>query len=45
MVGSTSVGQAGPSFEALAMAKAAGYTVFQLIDRVSIRFSFLYDNS
>ena len=28
-------GQSAPSFQALGMAKAAGYTVFKLIDRVS----------
>ena len=34
-------GQSAPSFEALGVARAAGYTVFSLIDRVSTSLSFL----
>ncbi|XP_028401686.1 multidrug resistance protein 1-like [Dendronephthya gigantea] len=35
IVGSMTTGQSGPSFEALSVAKASGYTVFKLIDRIS----------
>lgn len=41
LFGSMTTGQSAPSFDALAVAKAAGYTVFKLIDRVRISSVYL----
>ena len=34
LIGSMTLGQAGPCMEALAAARGVAYTVFQIIDRV-----------
>ena len=38
LIGSVTLGQAGPCMEALASARGVAYTVFNIIDRVSSKF-------
>ena len=45
LVGSVTLGQAGPSMEALASARGVAYTVFKLIDRVRLYCLFIIDTS